>query len=271
METCEKIYCMPERQDNGLLTATLMNNGQWNNNPFAYMMMTAMMRYMFGDGWQGRGYDQGYTELNGRMNQLSNQLSDNHNTDIIMEAVRGNNSRLGELANNLNCDFKTVQSGICAIQAAIQQVAGETKFSAERVINSANLGNLNIIQQLKDCCCSTQKEIVKGNYENQLATAQQTSVMQSGFDRTNTGLERGFSAVAYESQRQTCDVINAINAAQQRTADLLNNHWQDETARALQDEKFKNSQLQQNIYMRDLIERGNGCGCGTNNLSGCGC
>lgn len=279
----EKVYCYDHpsayQHDNSWLAAAMCNRGggydaamlanQWQNNPFAYMMILGMMRFMYGDNWQNGGN----AEINSRFNQLSNQMADNHNTDILNEAIKGNTARLGELANSLNVDLRTIQTGICDVRAGIQQVAGETKFSAERVINAVNMGDMNIITALKDCCCQSKELIQRMGYENQLGQRDMTAAlqqshnqlgfnMQQGFDRTNTGLERGFSAVAYESQKQTCDIISAVNAAQQRTADLLNSHWKDEMSQALQDEKFKNSQLQQNIYMRDLIEKNNGCGCG---------
>ena len=49
----------------------------------------------------------------------------------------------------LNIDFNTLQKCCCDIQAAIQQVAGQVNFSAERVINAVNLGDCNIIQALQ--------------------------------------------------------------------------------------------------------------------------
>ena len=86
--------------------------------------------------------------------------------------------------------------------------------------------------------------------------------MQRGFDYINTGVERGFSNVAYETQRQTCDIINAGNSNTQRIIDTLNGHWSQEQANEIQDLKFKNSQLQQNIYLANLMNGGCGCGAG---------
>ena len=55
-----------------------------------------------------------------------------------MDAVKGNNNAITQLASNLNCDFNSLNSAICA-------VAGKVGFSAEKVINAANLGDLNIV------------------------------------------------------------------------------------------------------------------------------
>ena len=282
----EKVYCynypVAGHQDNSACWAMMANaNNQWNNNPFAYMMIMAMMRFMYGDNWQNGMANN--AEINARFNQLSSQMSDNHNTDIINEAVKGNSARLGELASNLNVDMRAIQSGICDLRSGIQQVAGETKYSAERVINAAQLGDTNIIMALKDCCCQNKELVQRMGYEAQLsqrdlAASLQAghcdikSSMQQGFaglgfasergvDRINSGLVQGFASVGFEAERNKCEIVTAINAAQQRTADLLNSHWKDEMSQALQDEKFRNSQLQQNIYMRDLIEKKSGCGC----------
>nr|DAJ12491.1 MAG TPA: rhomboid family protein-like protein [Bacteriophage sp.] len=58
-----------------------------------------------------------------------------------------------------------MQNSVCAVRSAIEQVGGSVGFSAERVINAANLGDMNIIQALKDCCCQTQQNIIKMGYE----------------------------------------------------------------------------------------------------------
>ena len=91
--------------------------------------------------------------------------------------------------------------------------------------------------------------------------------MQSGFDRTNTSIERGFSQVGYETQKQTCDIIAAGNANTQRIIDTLNNHWSDEQGRKIQDLKFELSQERQNNLILNKINSlgGGSCGCG------CGC
>ena len=90
--------------------------------------------------------------------------------------------------------------------------------------------------------------------------------MQAGFDRTNTGLERGFSQVGYETQKQTCDIINNQNANTQRLVDLLNSHWSSEDKLKIQDLKNELSQTRQTQQLLAAMNGGN-CGCNT----GCGC
>lgn len=295
METCEKIYCCDRGDNDNALTAAILANGNnrrddwgpmaammnnnWMNNPFAYIMFLALLRNG-GFGWgngDGPGHAAQGIETQAQLNAIRTQLQDNQNADCIKSAIQGNAFAISQLAQNLNIDFNTLQKCCCDVQAAIQQVAGQVGFSAERVINAVNMGDCNVIQALKDCCCQTQQLVQRMGYENQLAQKDNIAAMQkgfcdlgfgmqAGFDRTNTGLERGFSQVGYETQKQTCDIITAGNANTQRIIDTLNSHWNDENQRKIQDLKFELSQERQNNL---ILNRLNGCGCG--NSCGCGC
>ena len=67
------------------------------------------------------------------------------NNDALLASVMGNNNAITQLASNLNCDFNSLNNAICAVRSGIQDVAGKVGYSAERVINAANLGDLNIV------------------------------------------------------------------------------------------------------------------------------
>ena len=262
--------------------AAMMNGGMgnWMNNPFAYIMFLALFRNGFGGWGNGDGASAQGIETQAQLNAIRTQLQDNQNSHLLMDAIKGNEFSLSQLAQNLQVDFNTLQKCCCDVQSAIQQVAGQVGFSAERVINAVNMGDCNVIQAIKDCCCQTQQLVQRMGYENQLAQKDTISAMQkgfcdlgfgmqAGFDRTNTGLERGFSQVGYETQKQTCDIITAGNANTQRIIDTLNNHWNDENQRKIQDLKFELSQERQNNLL--LSRLGGNCGCGGNYGCGCGC
>lgn len=252
-DTIEKVYCTGDCGNDNLAAALLargrdndpatmlaaMNGGigvGWNN-PFAYMMMLGMFRFMYGDGWNGQNGNVQRAEIQSQIDILRNQMSDNHNSDLLMGAIQGNNQDLKTLAANLNCDFNALQSSVCGIQAGIQQISGQVGYSAERVINAANLGNLNIIQQLKDCCCTTQQNINRMGYENQLGQKDIINAMQQGFCYTNTGLERGFSNLGNLIQTVVCDLKNSGKDNTQRIVDVLNNHWEQDLRIQLEDSK----------------------------------
>lgn len=258
---------MANRDGNPLAMAAMLRDrddaDMWNN-PFAYMMMMGMMRYMYGADWNNRdnGADVQRAEIQSQIESLRNQMADNQNSNLLMGAIQGNGNDLKMLASNLNCDFNALQNSICGIQAGIQQLGGQVGFSAERVINAISQGNLQMTIALKDCCCQTQQNIIKMGYDNQLGQKDIVNQMQQGFSYTNTGIERAASNLGFQMQQDKCDVIRAGENNTQRIIDTLTGHWSQEQANEIQDLKFKNSQLQQNIYLANLMNGGCGCGAG---------
>lgn len=258
---------MANRDSNPLAMAAMMRDrddaDMWNN-PFAYMMMMGMMRYMYGADWNNRdnGADVQRAEIQSQIESLRNQMADNQNSNLLMGAIQGNGNDLKMLASNLNCDFNALQNSICGIQAGIQQLGGQVGFSAERVINAISQGNLQMTIALKDCCCQTQQNIIKMGYDNQLGQKDIVNQMQQGFSYTNTGIERAASNLGFQMQQDKCDIIRAGENNTQRIIDTLTGHWSQEQANEIQDLKFKNSQLQQNIYLANLMNGGCGCGAG---------
>lgn len=253
--------------NNPLAMAAMMRDrddaDMWNN-PFAYMMMMGVMKWMYGDNWNNRDNagDVQRAEIQSQIESLRNQMADNQNSNLLMGAIQGNGNDLKMLASNLNCDFNALQNSICGIQAGIQQLGGQVGFSAERVINAISQGDLQMTIALKDCCCQTQQNIIRMGYENQMGQKDIINQMQQGFSYTNTGIERAASNLGFQMQQDKCDVIRAGENNTQRIIDTLTGHWSQEQANEIQDLKFKNSQLQQNIYFANLMNGGCGCGAG---------
>ena len=215
-----KIYMFPDGNQNSnaalwaamankndLATAAMMNggmNGMWNN-PFIYLVGMMFAGRFFGNGWDSQNVD-----TQGQLASLRDQMNTNQNTGLLMDAVKGNQAAISQLAQSLNCDFNTLNSAICDVRGGIDKVAGAVGFSAERVINAINSGDASLSRQLSECCCNVRDAITRQGYENQLATCNQTNTIMTGINTLATGQERGFSSVAYETQRQTCDITKAI-------------------------------------------------------------
>lgn len=254
-EVKEKIYCMPysggssdavttaalmRDSSNPAEMAALLNNGnQMWNNPFVYLVWMMFAGRMWGN------QDGSNTELNSRINELQTQLQDNHNSDLLMSAINGNQSSLHDLSTSLNVGVRDLQMAICGVQNAITQVAGEIGTTGERVINSVLLGNKDLTSAIQTCCCNTQQSILKMGYENQLATQAQTSSIMGRLDILGNGMTQGFAQVGYAQQQQTCDILNANEKNTQRIVDTLNSHWNQELQLKYQDAKNELSQLAQ--------------------------
>lgn len=234
---------MANKGNDPMAMAAMMNGGMnnWNNSPWMYLIFLAL----FGGNGFGFGNRNGQlqdAEIQSKLNQLSTQMQDGNNTNLLMDAIKGNTTSLGQLASNLNCDFNQLQSGVCAIQSAIQQVGGQVGYSAERVINAVNLGDMNIVQQLKDCCCQTQQNIIKMGYESQLGQKDIVNQMQQGFSYTNTGIERAASNLGFQISQMVCDLKTNGNSNTQRIIDTMNSHWNQDLQQKYNDAKLELSQ-----------------------------
>lgn len=241
---------MANKGNDPMAMAAMMNGGMnsWNNSPWMYLIFLAL----FGGGGFGWGNRNGQVqdaEIQSKLNQLSTQMQDGNNTNLLMDAIKGNNTALGQLASNLNCDFNQLQSGVCAIQSAIQQVGGKVGYSAERVINAVNLGDMNIVQQMKDCCCQTQQNIIKMGYDNQLGQKDIVNGMQQGFSYTNTGIERTASNLGFQMSQMACDLKTNANDNTQRIIDTMNAHWQSDLQQRYNDARLELSQQRQNATL----------------------
>lgn len=241
---------MANKGNDPMAMAAMMNGGMnsWNNSPWMYLIFLAL----FGGGGFGWGNRNGQVqdaEIQSKLNQLSTQMQDGNNTNLLMDAIKGNNVALGQLASNLNCDFNQLQSGVCAVQAAIQEVGGKVGYSAERVINAVNLGDMNIVQQMKDCCCQTQQNIIKMGYENQLGQKDIVNGMQQGFSYTNTGIERASANLGFQISQMACDLKTNANDNTQRIIDTMNAHWQSDLQQRYNDARLELSQQRQNATL----------------------
>jgi hypothetical protein len=258
----EKIICCDRNDNNALAYAALANNHSqdpmamaammnggmngWQNNPFIYLVWMMFANRMWGDGTNNTVQD---AEIQSQLQSLRTQMSDNHNSDLLMQAVKGNEQSLTTLSSNLNCDFNQLQTAINAVRSGVDNVAGQVGFSAERVINAAEKGDASIIQALQTCCCNTQQSILKMGYENQLAVQGQTNTLQQSLNFVNSSVERGFSAIGYQSAQDKCDIIRAGEMNTQRIVDTLNNHWQSDLQQRYNDARLELSQQRQNAAL----------------------
>lgn len=205
-----KTFVVPDNltgNNDNLATMAMMNGGfgggMWNN-PFMYLVWMYIMR------WMNNGYgDQcGDPAVQRQLQTLQDQMQDNHNSDLIMQAIKGNSSALQDLTTRLSCD--AIQSAIQSVQSSIANVGSQVGFSSERIINAVNSGDSGIIQALNNCCCSTQKEILKMGYENQINNQNQTYQLTSQLNGINNVIQNGFRDTNYATQQQTCSLQNTI-------------------------------------------------------------
>ena len=224
MSDTKTTYIMPDNFNSGnndLLTASLLGNGGFGgngmwNNPFMYLVWMYMMRWMNGGEFNNNNsncYNAMEASTQRQIQTLSDQMNDNHTSDLIMSAIQGNNSAIQEAATRLGCDINAIASAIQGVRSDIASVGSQLGFSSERIINAVNQGDCNVIQALKDCCCETQKSILTSNYENRIALDHATASLKDTVNFVGLQVEKGFSNTNYETQAQTCALQNTIRDA----------------------------------------------------------
>lgn len=155
-------------------------------------------------GWGGNGFGFGGNGRGG----IANEINNDYGRSLLMDAIGGNRNALSNLATQLNCTEGQIQSAISALTSQVQSVGNQVGMSGMQTINALQQGNMQIAQQIANCCC-----------ENRLAMCQQTGTLQNAINNVAVGQERAASSLAYATQQQTCDLHNAIKESTQTIVD----------------------------------------------------
>lgn len=187
--------------DPNVLLAMKGNNGFGGEGGwFMWVIFLFFLMGWGGNGWGGFGN-------NGR-GGLANEINNDYGRGLLMDAIGGNRNALSNLATQLNCTEGQIQSAISALTSQVQNVGNQVGMSGMQTINALQQGNMQIAQQIANCCC-----------ENRLAICQQTGTLQNAINSVAVGQERTASSLAYATQQQTCDLHNAIKESTQTIVD----------------------------------------------------
>lgn len=199
--------------DPNVLLAMKGNNGFGNGDGSWFIWLLFILCFC---GWGGNGFGFG-----GRGNGagLANEINNDYGRSLLMDAIGGNRNALCNLATQLNCTEGQIQQAISALTTQVQNVGNQVGMSGMQTINALQQGNMQIASQLADCCCRVNNNITAMDGNVKLAMCQQTGTLQNAINNVAVGQERGFSNVAYETQRQTCDLHNAIKESTQTIVD----------------------------------------------------
>lgn len=218
-----EVFMIPDNRggqnnfDPNLLLASMMNgnngfggNGNWMWVIFLFFLYPLMRNSGF---W---GNNDGNS---GNLGSLGNLVNNDSGRELLMQAINGNGNALRDLAAMLNTSTSSVQQAICGVNNSITQLGGQVGMSGQQIINAIHLGNQGLAAQLAQCCCDLRTAITTGNYENQIATLNQTNTLQSGQNFINRSIERGFSDTAYAFRDQTCKLGSDIQNSTQQIKD----------------------------------------------------
>lgn len=188
--------------DPNLLLAMNKGNGGFGEGGwFMWVIFLFFLMCWGGNGWGGFGN-------NGRGGYVANELNNDYGRSLLMDAIGGNRNAISNLATQLNCTEGQIQGAISALTAQVGNVGNQVGMSGQQVINALQQGNMQLASQLAQCCC-----------DNKMAIAQQTTALQNNINAILNEQEKGFANVAYETQRQTCDIQGAIKNSTQQILD----------------------------------------------------
>ena len=220
-----EVFMIPDNRggqnsfDPNLLLASMMNgnnglggNGNWMWVIFLFFLYPLMRNGGF---WGNNGFGCG----DGNLGSLGNLVNNDAGRELLMQAINGNNAAIRDLANMTGAQTSAIQQAICGVNNSITQLGGQVGMSGQQIINAIQLGNQGLAAQLAQCCCDLRTAITTGNYENQIATLNQTNTLQSGQNFINRSIERGFSDTAYAFRDQTCKLGSDIQNSTQQIKD----------------------------------------------------
>lgn len=178
----------------GMLLGSMMNGGMagggmWNNPIWAIVFLAALRNGgLFGNDGCGNGY-------HSQLSQIQDTLNTNQGNTLLMDAIKGNATSIGQLATTLNCNYNAVQGAINAVQGAICNLGNQYGMGNAQVINAINSGNMQMINTLQSCCCDVKQLVTTQGYENRINNLQQSQLIQNGF-----------AQVGYANAEQTCSI-----------------------------------------------------------------
>lgn len=141
----------------GLDFATFMNsalrNGNCSDNMWGGqngLLWIFLLLLLFG--WGGNGYGNRGQAVNETVEAaIQKARADGVSDNMLMDAIKGNQSAIQTLATTFNTDITAVQQALCALNGGLDKISGQIGLSGQQVINAIQTGNMNIIQQLMNC------------------------------------------------------------------------------------------------------------------------
>lgn len=189
-----KVFMFPENGYN--------NNGGFGLGGWGGGLLGFILGILFGNGGLFGGNGWGGWGNNG----IANQLNNDNNTDLIMQAINGTDADIRQLATTLNADVNDVKSAINTVQSAIQQVGAQNGMGFLQVTNAIQAGNASIVKQLCECCCENRLLTTQQGYESRIATIEQTNQLGSQADRNTRSITDAIANQTTLITKEFCDV-----------------------------------------------------------------
>ena len=218
--------------DPNVLLAMKGNNGFGGEGGwFMWVIFLFFLMGWGGTGWGGFGN-------NGR-GGLANEINNDYGRGLLMDAIGGNRNALSNLATQLNCTEGQIQSAISALTSQVQSVGNQVGMSGMQTINALQQGNMQIAQQIANCCCQTNNNITTQGYENKLAICQQTHSINDNANANalmlrDTNQSNHLALMGKLDQMQTQAMQDKLDALREKNSALVAQISNEHQTQALQ-------------------------------------
>ena len=187
-------------------------------------------------GWGGNGW--GGFGNNGRGGR-ANEINHDYGRSLLMDAIGGNRNALSNLATQLNCTEGQIQSAISALTSQVQNVGNQVGMSGMQTINALQQGNMQIAQQIANCCCQTNNNITTQGYENKLAICHQTHAINDNANANalmlrDTNQSNHLALMGKLDQMQTQAMQDKLDALREKNSALVAQISNEHQTQALQ-------------------------------------
>lgn len=217
--TDTKTFVIPEGggYGNGCLDPNLLlsmngggfGGGMWNN-PIWALVFLAFLGNGFG-GWGGGN--------NSQLSQIQDTLNTNQGNTLLMDAIKGNQTAIGQLSQTIGCNFNAVQTAINGVQGAICNLGSRNDMSAMQIVNAINSGNASLANQLSSCCCDVKQLVTTQGYENRINNIEQSNMITKGFGDIAYATQAQTTALAANNDSNTRAVLAKLDAIEDSRKD----------------------------------------------------
>lgn len=217
--------------DPNVLLAMKGNNGFGGEGGWFIWVIFLFLMGFGGNGWGGFGN-------NGR-GGLANEINNDYGRGLLMDAIGGNRNALSNLATQLNCTEGQIQSAISALTSQVQSVGNQVGMSGMQTINALQQGNMQIAQQIANCCCQTNNNITTQGYESKLAICQQTHAINDNANANalmlrDTNQSNHLALMGKLDQMQTQAMQDKLDALREKNSALVAQISNEHQTQALQ-------------------------------------
>ena len=193
---------------NSLLPLLMMNGGGMNGGGWMWIIFLFFLYPLMRNGGL---FGNAGANGNGCLGPLANMVNNNDGRDLLMQAINGNGAAIQNLASIFVAKVDMIQAAINSVNNSVAQIGCKIDSSTGALLNAGTQNTMTLANQLATCCCNLKNAITEGNYQNQIATIQQTDTIKQSVGTVGSAVTRGFADVGYALRDQTCNIEKSVD------------------------------------------------------------